>query len=192
MSRQQNKNWKNAKPKSFRKPYYWRKSNKSELEPRDRRQLLAQNQMMVAKLKESNPVTEFELQAQLYRGISDGTRYRVRGELKFEGVKLDLAVFCGGEPVRIIEVKRNKPSYPQQYHEQCQAYRSFGVPVDIVCGQSDVNKYLKYLKDHGSLREPDWQPFPAMSICKQNEMMDREFHQRLVLEQYAELAHRGE
>lgn len=106
--------------------------------------------------------SEFEVQAFLYHALV-ALGWKVRGELKTRcrACRFDLVVFdAGNRAVRIIEVKKRRAKRKEVRKEdsrQASRYTEFGIPVDLVRGMADAQRYIDAAKD-GPLPHPTHTP----------------------------------
>jgi hypothetical protein len=103
-------------------------------------------------VREPDDKTEFEVQAYLWNELNKlGINARGEVKTKYEKrayVRFDVAIFENGNLKQIIEVKRSKIKHKTSWEDtrQGRRYSNFGVPVTILYGMDDVNRYLLSLK----------------------------------------------
>lgn len=121
------------------------------------------------------PASEFEVQSYLYSSLL-ALGWKVRGELKTRcrSCRFDLVVFDDqNKPVRIIEVKRRKSrinAAKRGDRRQAARYREFGIPVDLVRGMEEAERYIEVVRS-GSLPKPQSVPdiVPATAVSDDSE-----------------------
>jgi len=114
--------------------------------------------------------SEFECQAYLWYQLRL-LGFDARGEVRTSGCRsfLDIVVFDDSQiPVRIIEnkkslvpkrigqghgTKRRANKAKRKRHEQLDKYRKLGVPIDLVIGLREANKYIENTRLNDSLPE---------------------------------------
>lgn len=99
-------------------------------------------------VREPKTPTEFEVQAYVWNELRrKGVNARGEVKTKFEKrcfVRFDVAIFEGGKLTHIIEIKRSKMKHKTRWEDtrQGQRYNQFGVPVTILYGMEDAEKFV--------------------------------------------------
>jgi len=99
-------------------------------------------------VREPTSPTEFEVQAYVWTELrSRGVNARGEVKAKFarrSTVRFDIAIFTDGKLSQIVEIKKAKVNHKTTWEETRQGHRynQFGVPVTILYGMEDAEKFV--------------------------------------------------
>lgn len=99
-------------------------------------------------VREPTSPTEFEVQAYVWNELKK-RGVNARGEVKAKfakrsTVRFDIAIFKDGKLIHIVEIKKAKVNHKTTWENTRQGHRynQFGVPVTILYGMDDADKFL--------------------------------------------------
>jgi hypothetical protein len=129
----------------------------------------------IHKIRVNSPITEFEIHAFLYMSLKS-LGIEVRGEIGTccRTARFDLVVVQDGVASRLIEVKKPRKKGQATGAGQARDYTRFGLPVDLVIGMEQAQKYIDHVSQTHQLPPPTYShEKPMWQVRQEAEELDR-------------------